>query len=81
MGSVPAIWRQFKVVFIPKPGRNSYTEPRDFRPISFTSFLLQIMERLVDRYLRDGTLALRPLHHNHMLARLGNPWKRPFISS
>ena len=33
MGYVPAIWRQVKVVFIPKPGRNSYTGPRDFRPI------------------------------------------------
>jgi len=29
-GYVPAIWRQVKVVFIPKPGRNSYSGPRDF---------------------------------------------------
>jgi hypothetical protein len=27
-GYVPAMWHQ--VVFIPKPGRNSYCEPRDF---------------------------------------------------
>ena len=38
-GYVPAMWRQVKVVFIPKPGRNSYCGPRDFRPISLTSFL------------------------------------------
>jgi hypothetical protein len=36
-GHVPAIWRQVKVVFIPKPGRNPYNGPRDFRPISLTS--------------------------------------------
>jgi len=41
-------WHQVKVVFIPKPGRNCYCGPRDFRPISLTSFLLKTMERLVD---------------------------------
>ena len=45
---VPAVWRQVKVVFIPKPGRSSYCGPRDFRPISLTSFLFKTMERLVD---------------------------------
>ena len=52
-GYVPAMWRQVKVVFIPKPGRSSYSGPKDFRPISLTSFLLKTMERLVDRFLRD----------------------------
>jgi len=36
-GHLQAIWRQVKLVFIPKPGRNSYSGPRDFRPISPTS--------------------------------------------
>ena len=35
-GYAPAIWRQVKVVFTPKLGRNSYSGPRDFRPISLT---------------------------------------------
>jgi hypothetical protein len=71
MGHVPAIWHQVKVVFIPKPGRNSYTGPSDFRPINLTSFLLKTMERLVDRYLRDGVLALRPLHPNQHAYQAG----------
>jgi len=50
---VPAIWHQVKVVFIPKPGRDSCGIPKDFRSISLTSFLLKTMERLVDRFLRD----------------------------
>jgi len=68
---VPAVWRQVKVVFIPKPGRSSYCGPRDFRPISHTSFLLKTMERLVDRYLRDEILALQPLHPNQHAYQAG----------
>jgi len=58
------MWPQVKVVFIPRPGRNSYSGPRDYRPISLTSFLLKTTERLVDRYLRDKVLAFMPLHPN-----------------
>jgi hypothetical protein len=63
-GYVPTAWRQVEVVFIPKPGRNSYCGPKDFRPISLTSFLLKTLERLVDRFLRDEILVFRPFHPN-----------------
>jgi len=62
--AVQAIWRQVKVVFIPKCSRNSYSRPRDLRPIGLSSFLLKTMERLVDRYLRDEALVQVPLHPN-----------------
>ena len=65
-GNVPATWQQVRVVFIPKPGRNSYSGP-----ISLTSFLLKTMERLVDRYLRDEALALVPLHPNQHAYQAG----------
>ena len=39
-GYVLTVCSQVKVVFIHKPGRNSYCGPKDFRPISLTSFLL-----------------------------------------
>jgi len=70
-GYGPAIWRQVEVVFISKPGRNSYSGPRNYRPISLTSFLLKTTERLVDRYLRDKTLALVPLHPNQHAYQAG----------
>jgi len=70
-GYVPALWRQVKVVFIPKPGRSSYCGPRDFRPIFLTSFLLKTMERLVDRLLRDEISALQPLHPNQHVYQAG----------
>jgi hypothetical protein len=47
-GYVPMAWRQVKVVFIPKPGRDVYCGPKDYRPISLTYYLLKTMERLID---------------------------------
>jgi hypothetical protein len=38
------------------------------------------MERLVDRFLRDEILAVKPLHPN-MHTRLESLWKRLFIDS
>jgi hypothetical protein len=63
-GYVPAIWRQIKVLFILKPGRNSYSRSGDYKLISLTQFLLKTMERLVGRYLRDEALSLMSLHPN-----------------
>jgi len=63
-GYVPAIRQQVKVVFIPKPGRNSYFRSTDYRHKSLPSFLLKTMERLVDMCLQEEALALMPLHPN-----------------
>jgi len=70
-GCVPAIWRQVNKVFIPKPRRDSYGGPKDFRPISLASFLLKTTDRLVDRFLRNETLALKPLHPNQHVYQAG----------
>jgi hypothetical protein len=70
-GYVPTAWRQVKVVFIPKPGRNTYSGPKDYRPISLTSFLLKTMERLVDRHLRNVMLVLPLLHPNQHAYQAG----------
>jgi hypothetical protein len=47
---VHALWCQVKVLFIPKPGRNSYCGLRDFMSVSFMSFLLKTMESLLDSF-------------------------------
>jgi len=70
-GYVPALWRQYKVVFIHKPGRSSYCGPRDFRPISLTSFLFKTIERLVENFLRDEMLVVQPLHPNQHAYQAG----------
>jgi hypothetical protein len=37
-GYIPPAWRAVRVIFIPKPGRDSYELDESFRPISLTSF-------------------------------------------
>ena len=49
---IPESWTRCTVVFIPKGGRTSHTRPKDFRPISLSSFLLKTLERLIDLHLR-----------------------------
>jgi hypothetical protein len=65
-------WRQVKVTFIPKPGKLDYTEATACHPIRLSSFLLKTMEKLVDRYIRDGSLKKYPLHQTNMLTKYVN---------
>jgi hypothetical protein len=61
-GYVTVICCQVNVVFIPKPGRNSYRGPTDYRHNILTSFLLKTMGGWwIGIYLQDEALALIPL--------------------
>lgn len=60
-GYIPKGWREVNVSFIPKPGKTDYTSPKSFRTISLTSFFLKTLERLVERYIRDNCLRIKPL--------------------
>ena len=55
-------WRVARVALIPKPGKIDYTTAKSFQPISLTSFLLKVLEKLVDCYLRDGSVITLPIH-------------------
>jgi hypothetical protein len=68
-GYISGIWHQDKFMFIPKPSKNPYSGPRDFRLISLTSFLFKTMDKMVDRFLRDEILANKPLHPNQHTRR------------
>jgi len=70
-GYIPLQWRGVRVVFLPKPGKTSYDLAKSFRPISLMSFLLKTLERLVDRYLRDGPLQDMPLHRSQHAYQAG----------
>ena len=43
----PKLWRDTKVIFLPKPGKTSYGMPKSYRPISLSNFILKGLERLV----------------------------------
>ena len=47
---------------MPKPSIVQHSKPKDYRPISLTSFVLKTMERLVERYIIEELLAAHPLH-------------------
>jgi hypothetical protein len=70
-GFIPTGWRQVKVTRIPKPGKLDYTEAKAYRPISLSCFLLKMMEKLVDRHIRDGALKEYPLHRNQHAYQTG----------
>jgi hypothetical protein len=61
IGYIPKAWQVARVAFVPKPGHLDYSQAKAFRPISLTPFLLKGMEKLVDRYLQDESLAMLPL--------------------
>jgi hypothetical protein len=71
MDSISTAWRQVKVTFIPKPGKLDYTEAKAYRPISLSSFFLNIVEKLVERHIRDGSLREYPLHRNQHAYQIG----------
>ena len=50
---IPLSWRKSKVVFIPKSGKTNHSTAKDYRPISLSSFLLKVLERILDIYLRS----------------------------
>jgi len=52
LNHIPTRWLDVKVIFIPKAGKPSHTNPKDFRPISLSSFLLKPLERLIDIHIR-----------------------------
>ena len=59
----PFLWKQTRVIFIPKPGKDSYSHPKSFRPISLSNYLLKGLERLAT-WRVDDALQYSPLHSN-----------------
>lgn len=63
---VPKSWRETLITFIPKPGKQSYDKVKSYRPISLMSFFLKILEKLIDRRIRETNLIKNPLSkHQH----------------
>lgn len=50
---MPKFWRTQNVIFIPKPGKPNYDDPKAYRPICLASFIFKVMEKILDRYIRN----------------------------
>ena len=59
-GRVPMQWTESRVAFIPKPGKEDYMDPKSYRPISLTSFLLMPRRARPAERRRRRTAAQRP---------------------
>ena len=46
-GALPEMWKSADVKFLRKPGKPNYYSPSSYRPISLTSCLAKIMERII----------------------------------
>lgn len=51
------------MVFLPNP-RKIYSQTRFFGLINLSFLILKVLEKLVDRYMRETSLSVRPLHPN-----------------
>ena len=61
LGYTPKCWRISRVIFIPKPMKMTYDNPRSFRPITLTTFFVKVLERLVLWYLEQEVLSVNPI--------------------
>ena len=72
LGYVPKALRACKVVFIPKPGKPDYTNPKAYRPITLTSCIFKVLERIVLQELETTDMAANPLNQNQHAFRKGS---------
>ena len=57
----PRLWKECMVIFLPKPGKDTYSQPTSYRPISLSNYFLKTLERLCSWHV-DQCVRLRPLH-------------------
>ena len=50
---IASSWRKMDVIFIPKPGKEDYSSPKSYSPITLSSFMLKGLERIMLWYLRE----------------------------
>ena len=67
----PNLLRTSKVTFIGKMGKDDYTLPKSFRPISLTPFIFKLLERVGSWYVIHKTLKENPLNRRQHAYRTG----------
>ena len=67
----PRKWRECNVIFLAKPGRDSYDQSKSFRPLSMSSFMLKTFEKLVLWQILATALKESPINKNSHAFRSG----------
>ncbi len=55
-GHTPAVLRKMEVVILPKVGKSDYAEPKAYRPITLSSFLLKGLEGIMQWFLLERVI-------------------------
>ena len=71
IGYSPKRWCISKVIFLQKPGKSDYSDPKSYRPISLMTFLLKGLERLVFWEINNTALKDKPLSKQQHAFRKG----------
>ena len=61
LGHTPRRWRASKVIFIPKPGKDDYAQPKAFRPISLMPVFYKVLEKLALWEMEETALKINPI--------------------
>ena len=64
LGKIPKQWTKSKIVFIPKPGKVDYTDPKAFRALTLTTYPLKGQERMILWDILQTKEVERPLQEN-----------------
>jgi ribonuclease HI len=64
LGYIPTAWCEAKVIFIPKAGKEDYSDCRSFRPITLSNFVIKGLERVLMWQFDKETLRGNPLSPN-----------------
>ena len=68
MGIIPTLWRLMRVIFIPKAGKGHYADPKAYRPITLSNFILKTLERCIQWFILEHCIT-RPLVGQHAYTR------------
>ena len=60
----PKCWRRMNVVFLAKPGKETYATPKSYRPITLSNFTLKTLEKLY-KYDIVKNIIDNPLQNQH----------------
>lgn len=64
LGSCANEWNTSLMIFLPKPAREDYRDPKSFRPISLTPCLKKTAERLINNYVTRVVCGNKPFTSN-----------------
>ena len=56
---IPVPWRSSLGIFLPKPGKTDYNQPKSYRTITLSPVMLKLQEEVTLSHMQNGNTALR----------------------